>query len=141
MAPQAPRAPGASTPVGAPPRVASLQPEPNSPLTARPSHATRSRGGGRSSGQRSARLECAAVGCGCHRGCHPSYGKPSHHGRVGGVNQNIHMDLATPQPELMVRAASICGKSHVAEAVQHVPEQGGKPGAVQPVATEPSVGS
>jgi hypothetical protein len=29
----------------------------------------------------------------------------------------------------------------VAKMVQHVPEQGGKTGAVQPVTTEPSVGS
>jgi hypothetical protein len=26
----------------------------------------------------------------------PSRGKPSHHGRVGGVSQNVHMDLAAP---------------------------------------------
>jgi hypothetical protein len=32
----------------------------------------------------------------------PSRGKSSHHGRVGGVSQNIHMDLAAPQPKLMV---------------------------------------
>jgi hypothetical protein len=32
-------------------------------------------------------------------------------------------------------------KPRVAEAVQHVPEQGEKPGAVQPVTTELSVGS
>jgi hypothetical protein len=51
------------------------------------------------------------------------------------------MDLAVPQPELMVQAATIRGKPRVAEAVQHVPEQGGKPGAMQPVATEPSVDS
>jgi hypothetical protein len=51
------------------------------------------------------------------------------------------MDLTAPQPELTVRAAMICRKTHVAEAVQHVPEQGGKLGAVQPVATKPSVGS
>jgi hypothetical protein len=71
----------------------------------------------------------------------PSRGKPSCHGRVGGVSRNVHMDLAVPQPELMVRAAVICGKPHIAEAVQHVPEQGGKPGVVQPIATEPSIGS
>jgi hypothetical protein len=57
------------------------------------------------------------------------------------VSQNVHMDLAVPLPELTVRAAMICGKPHVAEAVQHISEQGGKPGAVQPVTTEPSVGS
>jgi hypothetical protein len=51
------------------------------------------------------------------------------------------MDLAVPQPKLMVRAATVRRKSHVAEAVQHVPEQGGKPGVVQTGATEPSVGS
>jgi hypothetical protein len=55
-----------------------------------------------------------------------SHGKPSCHGRVGGVSRNVHMDLAAPQPEL---------------TVQHVPKQGGKPGAAQPVTMEPSVGS
>jgi hypothetical protein len=33
------------------------------------------------------------------------------------------------------------GKPRVAETVQHVPEQGGKLGVVQPITTEPSVGS
>jgi hypothetical protein len=51
----------------------------------------------------------------------PSRGKPSHHGRVGGVSQNVYMDLA------------VRGKPRVAEAVQHVSKQGGKPEAVQPV--------
>jgi hypothetical protein len=60
---------------------------------------------------------------------------------VGRVSRNVHMDLAAPQAELMVWAAAVRGKPRIAEAVQHVPEQGGKPGAVQPVATEPSVGS
>jgi hypothetical protein len=71
----------------------------------------------------------------------PSCGKPSHHGRVGGVSRNVHMDLTAPQPKLTVRTAVIRGKPRVAETVQHVPEQGGKPGAVQPVTTEPYVGS
>jgi hypothetical protein len=71
----------------------------------------------------------------------PSRGKPSRHGQVGGVSQNVHMDLAAPQPELTVQMAMVHGKTRVAEAVQHVPKQGGKPGAVQPVTTEPSVGS
>jgi hypothetical protein len=70
-----------------------------------------------------------------------SHGKPSHHGRVSGVSWNVHIDLAAPQPKLMVRTATVCGEPHVAEAVQHVLEQGGEPGAVQPVTTEPSVGS
>jgi hypothetical protein len=71
----------------------------------------------------------------------PSRGKLSHHVRVGGVSQNVHMDLAAPQPELMVQMTVIRGKPRVAEAVQHIPEQGGKPGAVQPVTMEPSVRS
>jgi hypothetical protein len=71
----------------------------------------------------------------------PSRGKPSRHGRVGGVSWNAHMDLVAPQPKLMVRMATVRGEPRVAEAMQHVPEQGGKPGAVQPVTTEPSVGS
>jgi hypothetical protein len=51
------------------------------------------------------------------------------------------MDLAAPQSELTARMAAVRGKPHVAEAVQHVSKQGGKPGVVQPVTTEPSVGS
>jgi hypothetical protein len=51
------------------------------------------------------------------------------------------MDLATPQPKLMVQTDTVRRKTCVAEAVQHVLEQGGKPRAVQPIATEPSVGS
>jgi hypothetical protein len=70
-----------------------------------------------------------------------SRGKPSRHGQVGGVSQNVHVDLAAPQPELMVRTATVRGEPRVAEAVQHVLKQGGEPGAVQPVTTEPSVGS
>jgi hypothetical protein len=62
----------------------------------------------------------------------PSHGKPSRHGRVGGVSRNVHMDLAAPKPELTVRTATVHGKTHVVEAVQHVSKQGGKPGAVQP---------
>jgi hypothetical protein len=71
----------------------------------------------------------------------PSRGKPSRHGRVGGVSRNVHMDVAVPQPKLMVRMTMICGKPRVAEVVQRVPEPGGKSGAVQSVTTEPSVGS
>jgi hypothetical protein len=71
----------------------------------------------------------------------PSHGKPSRSGWVGGVSRNVHMDLAVPQPKLIVRAATVHGKPRVAEAVQHVSEQGGKSGAVQSITTEPSVGS
>jgi hypothetical protein len=52
----------------------------------------------------------------------PSRGKPNRHGWVGGVSWNVHMDLAAPQPELMVRAAMVHGKPRVTKAVQHVPE-------------------
>jgi hypothetical protein len=69
----------------------------------------------------------------------PSRGKSSRHGRVSRVSRNVPMDLAAPQPELTVRTATVRGKTRVAEAVQHVPKQGRKPGAVQPVTTEPSV--
>jgi hypothetical protein len=71
----------------------------------------------------------------------PSHGKPSRHGQVGGVSRNIHMDLAVPQPKLTVWVAAIRRKPRVAEAVQHVPEQGGKPGAVQPITMKSFVGS
>jgi hypothetical protein len=71
----------------------------------------------------------------------PSRDKPSRHGRVGGVSRNVHMDLAAPQPKLAVWTTTVRGKTRIAEAVQHVPKQGGKPGAVQPITTEPSVGS
>jgi hypothetical protein len=70
-----------------------------------------------------------------------SRGKPSRHGRVGGVSQNVHMDLIVPQPELTVWTAMIRGEPRVAEAVQHIPKQGEKPEVVQPVTTEPSVSS
>jgi hypothetical protein len=70
-----------------------------------------------------------------------SRGKPSRHGRVGVVSRNVHMDLAVPQPKLMAQTATVREKTRVAEAVQHILKQGGKPGAVQPVTKEPSVGS
>jgi hypothetical protein len=70
-----------------------------------------------------------------------SRGKPSHHSQVSGVGRNVHMDLATPQPKLMVQAATVRGNPHVAKAVQHVLEQGGKTGAVQHFTMEPSIRS
>jgi ATP adenylyltransferase/5',5'''-P-1,P-4-tetraphosphate phosphorylase II len=51
------------------------------------------------------------------------------------------MDLVAPKPELMVQTAMVRGGPFVAKTVQHVPEQGGKTGAVQPITTEPSVSS
>jgi hypothetical protein len=52
----------------------------------------------------------------------PNRGKPSHHGQVGGVSRNVHMDLSAPQPELTVWMVMVHGKPRVAEAVQHVPK-------------------
>jgi hypothetical protein len=70
-----------------------------------------------------------------------SCGKQSRHSRVSGVSRNVHMALATPKPELTVPVATVDGNPRVAKAVQHIPEQGEKTGALQPVTTEPSVGS
>jgi hypothetical protein len=70
-----------------------------------------------------------------------SHGEPSRHGRVSGVSRNAHMGLVAPKPELTVRTGMVRGNPRVAKAVQHVPEQGGKIRAVQPVTTESSVGS
>jgi hypothetical protein len=70
-----------------------------------------------------------------------SRGKSSRHGRVGGVSWNVHMDLVVPQIELTVRVATVRGKPRVNKVVQHVPEYDGKLRVVQPITTEPSVGS
>jgi hypothetical protein len=71
----------------------------------------------------------------------PSHGEPSHHGWVRAVSQVVHVDLAVSTPELMVRATMVRESPRVAKAVQHVPEQGGKTGALHPITTEPYVGS
>jgi hypothetical protein len=70
-----------------------------------------------------------------------SRGEPSRYGRVSGVSQNVHMDLAAPKPKLTVRAATVRGGPRVAKMVQHILEQGGKTRAVQSITTEPSVNS
>jgi hypothetical protein len=41
----------------------------------------------------------------------PSRGKPSHLVWVGGVSQNVHMDLSAPQPKLKVQMATVRGTS------------------------------
>jgi hypothetical protein len=61
-----------------------------------------------------------------------SCGKSSCHDWVSGVSRNVHIDLAVPQPKLTIQAAMVRGKTHVAETVQHVPEQGGKLGRCNP---------
>jgi hypothetical protein len=40
-----------------------------------------------------------------------SRGKPRCHSWVSGVSRNVHMDLAAPQPELLVWAAMVCNPS------------------------------
>jgi hypothetical protein len=47
----------------------------------------------------------------------PSRGEPSHHGRVGGVSQDVHVDLAVPKLELMVWVTTICRSPCLAKAV------------------------
>jgi hypothetical protein len=51
------------------------------------------------------------------------------------------MDPEESAPELTVWVAVVRGSPCVTETVQHVLEQGRKPGTVQPVAMVPSVGS
>jgi hypothetical protein len=70
-----------------------------------------------------------------------SRGESSRHARVGGVSQDIHVDLAVSMPEQMVWAAMVHGGLHVATVVQHVLAQSGEARTVQPIATKPSVGS
>jgi hypothetical protein len=49
-------------------------------------------------------------------------GKPDRHARVEGVSRDVHVDLTTSMPELMVRAATVRGSSRVAKMVKHIPE-------------------
>jgi hypothetical protein len=69
-----------------------------------------------------------------------SRGEPNRYARVGGVSQDVHMDLTVSMPKLTVWVAMVRRGPHVAKAVQHVPEQGREAGTVQPIATKPSVG-
>jgi hypothetical protein len=57
------------------------------------------------------------------------------------VSQNVHVDLLAPKPKPMVQTTIVHRSPLIAKVVWHVPEQGGKTGAVQPVTMEPSVGS
>jgi hypothetical protein len=41
-------------------------------------------------------------------------GKPSHHSRVSGVSQNVHMDHTAPQPKLTVQTTTVCRNPRVA---------------------------
>jgi hypothetical protein len=38
----------------------------------------------------------------------PNRGEPSRHGRISGVSQNVHIDLAVPKPELTVWVTTVC---------------------------------
>jgi hypothetical protein len=71
----------------------------------------------------------------------PSHSEPSRHGWVSGESRDVYLDLTAPKPTLMVRMTMADGAPHVAKTVQHISKQGGKPGAVQPVTTEPSISS
>jgi hypothetical protein len=52
----------------------------------------------------------------------PSHGEPRRHGWVSGVSRDVHVDLAVPKLELMVRVTMVHGSPRVAKVVQHVPE-------------------
>jgi hypothetical protein len=67
-------------------------------------------------------------------------GEPGRHAWVRRVSRDIHVDLTASTPELTVRMNTVRGSPHVADTVEHIPEQGQKAGTVQPVATEPSIG-
>jgi hypothetical protein len=68
-------------------------------------------------------------------------GEPGHHARVRRVSWDVHVDLAASTPELTVWATTVRGSPHVVEMVEHVPKQGQKAQTVQPVTTEPYIGS
>jgi hypothetical protein len=71
----------------------------------------------------------------------PHSSEPSSHARVGGVSQDVQVDPEASAPELMVQVAVVRGSPRVTELMQHIPEQGRKPGTVYPIATVSSVGS
>jgi hypothetical protein len=68
-------------------------------------------------------------------------GESGRHARVRRVRRDVHVDLAVSTSELTVRVTTVHGSLRVTEMVKHVPEQGRKARTVQPVTTEPSVGS
>jgi hypothetical protein len=70
----------------------------------------------------------------------PCSGEPSSHARVIVVSCDVHVDPEASTPKLMVWVATVCGSPHVTKTVQHVLEQGCKPGMVQPFTTVPSIG-
>jgi hypothetical protein len=67
-------------------------------------------------------------------------GEPGPHALVGRMGRDVHVDVTTSTPKLMVRVTIVCGSPCVAETVKHVLKQGREAGTVQPVTTEPSVG-
>jgi hypothetical protein len=57
---------------------------------------------------------------------------PSHPARLLGVEQDVNTDLATPNLELKENTTVVVGLLHVAKALQHIPQQAGKPGRCSP---------
>jgi hypothetical protein len=51
-----------------------------------------------------------------------SRGEPSRHARVGGVSQDVHVDLTVSTPKLTVWVATVRRDPRVAKVVRHVPE-------------------
>jgi hypothetical protein len=63
----------------------------------------------------------------------------SHPARLLGVERNVNADLTTPKLELTENMTVVVGLLHVAEALQHVPQQTGNPWWCSPsVVNEPS---
>jgi hypothetical protein len=58
---------------------------------------------------------------------------PSHPARLLGVEQDINEDLTTPNIELTENMTVVISLLHIAEGLQHIPQQAGKSRAVQPV--------
>jgi hypothetical protein len=57
------------------------------------------------------------------------------------VRWDVDVDLTMPSTELTIQAAVVRGAPCVAKTVQHVPENSEKAGTVQPITTEPPVGT
>jgi hypothetical protein len=58
---------------------------------------------------------------------------PSHPARLLGVERDINEDLTTPNIELTENMTVVISLLHIAEGLQHIPQQAGKSRAVQPV--------
>jgi hypothetical protein len=58
---------------------------------------------------------------------------PSHPARLLGVERDVNTDLSMPNLELTENTTTVIGLLHVAEVLQHIPQQVEKSQAVQPI--------